>query len=88
MELVEELKIKILDRLNLIEIDPSGVSGDDALFGDGLGLDSLDALELVVIFENDYGIVLSDMESLKPHLKSLNTLAVFIQENRKDCISE
>lgn len=81
--LIEELKLKIIDRLNLLEIDPKDISADDALFNDGLGLDSIDALELVVIFEKDYGIKVTEIESLGPHFASLTTLAKFVNENRQ-----
>ena len=80
--LIEELKLKIIERLNLVEIDPKDVQADDALFNDGLGLDSIDALELIVIFEKDYGIKVVEMESLAPHFESLTTLAEFIHQNR------
>ena len=82
-QLIEELKLKIIDRLNLLEIDPKDIGADDALFNDGLGLDSIDALELVVIFEKDYGITITEIESMAPHFKSLATLAKFVDENRK-----
>ena len=81
-QLVEELKSKIIQRLNLLEIDPKDIHADDALFNDGLGLDSIDALELVVIFEKDYGITVNDIELLTPHFETLSTLAQFVEENR------
>lgn len=82
--LIEELKLKIIDRLNLAEINPKDIAADDSLFGDGLGLDSLDALELVLIFDNDYGIQVDEIESIRPHLKSLTTLAGFIDGHRQN----
>lgn len=82
--LVEELKLKIIDRLNLLEVDPKDITADDALFNEGLGLDSIDALELVVIFEKDYGIKVTEIESLGPHFKSLKTLAEFVSQNRQN----
>lgn len=81
--LIEELKLKIIERLNLLEIDPKSIDADDPMFNDGLGLDSIDALELVVIFEKDYGIKVTEIESLGPHFKSLRTLAEFVKENRQ-----
>ncbi|MDC3388619.1 phosphopantetheine-binding protein [Flavobacteriaceae bacterium] len=80
--LIEELKLKIIDRLNLLEIDPKDIGQDDPLFNDGLGLDSIDALELVVIFEKDYGITVTEIESMSEHFRSLKTLAAFVKENR------
>ena len=79
--LIEELKSKIIERLNLLELDPKDIEADDILFNEGLGLDSIDALELVVILETDYGIKIDEMESIKPHFKSLTTLADFVKEN-------
>ncbi len=76
--LVNELKTKIIDQLNLLEIDPASITGDDPLFGEGMGLDSIDGLEIVVILERDYGIAVTEIESLTPHFESLNTLAEFV----------
>lgn len=81
--LIEELKLKIIERLNLLEINPKDIGADDHLFNDGLGLDSIDALELVVIFEKDYGITVTEIESMAPHFRSLATLAEFVKENRQ-----
>jgi len=81
--LINEIKLKIIDRLNLMEVNPEDIKADDALFNDGLGLDSIDALELVVILETDYGIKVDEMESIRPHLKSLATLASFVDTSRQ-----
>lgn len=56
----EELKVKIIEVLNLEDISSSDIKNDDPLFGSGLGLDSIDALELIVLLDKEYGIKLSD----------------------------
>lgn len=55
-----ELKEKIIENLNLEDMEVADIENSDALFGDGLGLDSIDALELIVMLDKDYGIKLSD----------------------------
>ncbi len=82
-ELVEELKIKIIEHLNLAHLKPEEISAEDSLFGEGLGLDSIDAIELLVILESEYGITVEDAEQLRPHFVSLNTLAQYVQKERK-----
>jgi len=77
-QLVNELKNKIIEQLNLVDIDPATVNANDPLFGEGLGLDSIDGLEIVVILERDYNITITEIESLTPHFESLTTLAEFV----------
>ena len=59
-DLRTELKQSIIEQLNLEELNIEDIDNDDALFGDGLGLDSIDALELIVLLEKDYGIKLTE----------------------------
>ena len=59
-ELILELKQKIVEALNLEDVKPEDIDENAALFGDGLGLDSIDALELIVLLDKTYGIRLSD----------------------------
>ena len=61
-ELIKELKEEIIKVLNLEEMTPEDIDENDALFGDGLGLDSIDALELIVLMEKKYGIKLCEQE--------------------------
>ncbi len=82
MELKEELKTKIIDQLNLEDTNITDISDDEPLFGDGLGLDSIDALELIVMLDKDYGIKLSDPKQGKKIFQSVDTMAAYIQENR------
>ena len=79
MELKEELKNKLISQLNLEDVNPADIENDAALFGDGLGLDSIDALEIIVLLDNDYGITLANPEEGKDVFYSINTLADFIE---------
>ncbi|WP_164109500.1 MULTISPECIES: phosphopantetheine-binding protein [Sphingobacterium] len=81
-ELKEELKGKIIEVLNLEDIAVSDINDNDSLFGDGLGLDSIDALELIVLLDKGYGIKLSDPKQGKAIFESINTMADFISKNR------
>ena len=80
--LKEELKGKIIEVLNLEDITLTDIQDEDALFGEGLGLDSIDALELIVLMDKEYGIKLSDPKKGKIIFQSINTMASYISENR------
>jgi acyl carrier protein len=77
-----ELKTKIIESLKLQDITPDQIDDDAPLFGAGLGLDSIDALELVVMLEKNYGIVIKDIEEGRPAFQSVRTLAAFIESKR------
>lgn len=77
-----ELKDKIIEVLNLEDVAATNINDDDALFGDGLGLDSIDALELIVMLDKDYGIKLVDPKEGKTIFKSIATMASYITNNR------
>lgn len=81
-ELKEELKTKIIEQLNLEDVAVADIADDDALFGDGLGLDSIDALELIVMLDKDYGIRLSDPKEGRKIFESVQVMADYIQEHR------
>jgi acyl carrier protein len=81
----DQIKIltkQIVEQLNLLDIDPDKVDPDDAIFGTGLGLDSIDALEIVVLLENEYGIKVEKADELRPHFESLRKLSAYVQEKR------
>jgi acyl carrier protein len=80
--LKQELKGKIIEVLNLEDVSASDINDNDALFGDGLGLDSIDALELIVMLDKDYGIKLTDPKEGKNIFASINTMAEYITANR------
>ncbi len=77
-----ELKTKIIEVLNLEDISVEDINDNDALFGDGLGLDSIDALELIVLMDKDYGIKLTDPKEGKTIFQSIETMAAYIGEKR------
>lgn len=82
-QLKEDLKIKLIEALNLEEITPEEIDSAAPLFGDGLGLDSIDALEIILILEKSYGIRLENPAGAKEIFFSVDTLADFIYKNRK-----
>ena len=82
-ELVLELKKAIIKALNLEEMTPGDIDADAPLFGDeGLGLDSIDALELIVLLEKNYGIKLENPTAGKEIFKSVATIAAYVQQHR------
>ncbi|PZX48724.1 phosphopantetheine-binding protein [Algoriphagus chordae] len=81
-ELKQELKAKIIDQLNLEDISVEDIKDTDHLFGDGLGLDSIDALELIVMLDKDYGIKLTDPKEGKAIFESIEVLGKHISEHR------
>ncbi len=82
-ELVLELKKEIIEALNLEEMTPEDIDASAPLFGeDGLGLDSIDALELIVLLEKKYGIKLANPAEGKKIFTSVDSIAAFVSENR------
>lgn len=81
-ELKKDLKRLIVERLRLEGVTPDSIADDAPLFGDGLGLDSVDALELVVGLEQEYGIVIKSHEIDKTIFTSVQTLANFVRSAR------
>jgi acyl carrier protein len=80
--LKERLKAMLVEELNLEEINPEDIVDDDPLFGEGLGLDSLDAVELVVLVEKHFGVEIKDMDEGRIAFASINSLAAFIEERK------
>jgi acyl carrier protein len=81
-DLVLELKKLIINTLKLEDINPDDIVDDAPLFGEGLGLDSIDALELVVALEKTYGVFIPDSEVGKKVFRSVNALAEFVKTQR------
>jgi len=79
----DTLKKKLIEGLALEDIEPSEIADSDALFNEGLGLDSVDAIELVVILDNEYGIKFKTMEETKDVFVSIQILTNYINANRK-----
>lgn len=83
MELTEQLKEQIIKALNLEEMTPEDIDTEAPLFGDdGLGLDSIDALELIVLLEKEYGIKLANPAEGKAIFKSVASIADYVSKNR------
>ncbi|MBR6989549.1 MAG: acyl carrier protein [Bacteroidaceae bacterium] len=83
-ELIKQLKEQIIDVLNLEEMTPDDIDDQASLFGeDGIGLDSIDALELIVLLEKEYGIRLANPSEGKAIFKNVATIADFVSKNRK-----
>ncbi|MEJ2594726.1 MAG: phosphopantetheine-binding protein [bacterium] len=82
-ELIEQLKVQLIRQLNLEDMEPEDIDPDEPLFGEGLGLDSIDALELIVLLEKEYGIKIENPKDGQKVFFSLRTMAEFIQEHQK-----
>ena len=80
--LKQELKERIINALNLEDISVEDIQDNDPLFGDGLGLDSIDALELIVLLDKEYGIKLADPKLGKDIFQSVETMAQYVAANR------
>lgn len=81
--LITKLKTEIIEVLNLTEMNPGDIDENAPLFVDGLGLDSIDALELIVLLEKKYGLKLGTAEEGKQVLRSVTSMAEFITANQK-----
>lgn len=82
-DLNTELKQYIIEALNLEDMTPDDIDNEAPLFGEGLGLDSIDALELIVLMEKHYGIRLASAAEGKEIFKSIQTMADYVAKNRK-----
>lgn len=80
-ELKQQLKVQIIQFLNLTELTPEDIKDDEPLFGDGLGLDSIDSLELIVLLKKEYGITIQDPKAGRKILVDVNTMADYIEAN-------
>lgn len=78
-----KLKEQIISALNLEDITPDDIDNNAPLFGEGLGLDSIDALEITLILEKEYGIRFVNSAEAKPVFYSVATLAEYICKNKK-----
>lgn len=83
-ELIEKLKAQLIEALNLEEVKPEDIVPEAPLFGDeGLGLDSIDALEIILLLDKEYGIKLKNPAEGKQVFHSVKTMADYITANRK-----
>ena len=83
-QLIAELKTKIIDALYLEDVTPGEIDPKATLVGGDLGIDSIDVLELVMMIEQDYGVVIDNKELGEKVFASLEALAAHIHENRPD----
>ena len=82
-DLEREVKQLIIDSLSLEDIEPEDIDSEEPLFGDGLGLDSIDALELGIALQKTYNIKLEEgAEENKNHFSSIHSLVAFVQTTR------
>ena len=83
-ELKQKLKLMIIEALELEDIEAADINDDDALFGDGLGLDSIDALEIGLALKKEFGIEFNPKEQENNHhFQSINSLAKFVESQIK-----
>ena len=82
-EIRNKLKELLVSSLSLENIKPEDIKDDEVLFGEGLGLDSLDAVEIVVLLQRNFGLEIKDMEQGRKIFHSIDTLAEYIYENTK-----
>ena len=82
-DLIEKVKQMIIDSLRIEGMTSSEIDSDAQLFGEGLGLDSIDALQLVVAMEKEFGVVVPDAATGSTVFASVRSMAAYIGENRK-----
>jgi acyl carrier protein len=82
-QLIDETKLMIIDALRIEGMAPDDIDTDAPLFGEGLGLDSIDALQLVVAMEKQYGVVVPDAATGTEVFRSVRSMAAYIAEHRK-----
>jgi acyl carrier protein len=80
--LIEKIKHLIIQRLKLVEMTPEMIEIDAPLFGEGLGLDSIDALELVLGLEKEFGVIIPDSEVGKKVFQSVRTMAQYVSDQQ------
>jgi acyl carrier protein len=75
----EKLKAALVEELKLEDVQPQNIEDDAPLFGEGLGLDSLDAIELVVLVQRNFGLIMQDQEEARRAFASVNALCAYIE---------
>ncbi|HMK03259.1 MAG TPA: phosphopantetheine-binding protein [Ferruginibacter sp.] len=81
-ELKLQLKKQIVEFLNLMSVKPEDIKDDEPLFGEGLGLDSIDSIELIVLLGREYGINIQDPKEGRKVLVDINTMVAYIEQHR------
>ena len=77
-----QLKKQIVEFLNLMAVKPEDIKDDEPLFGEGLGLDSIDSIELIVLLNREYGIDIKDPKEGRKVLVDVNTMVDYIEQHR------
>ena len=80
-EIRQTLKEQLIEQLSLEDITPEDIGDDMPLFGEGLGLDSLDAVEIIVLLKRSFGVEVVDAQQSREIFRSVNTLADYISQN-------
>lgn len=81
--LINQLKADIIEQLNLVDVNPDDIQADTPLFGEGLGLDSIDSLEISVLLERKYQVKITNSQEGRKVFQSIRTIAEFIRERRE-----
>lgn len=81
-EIIEQLKVQIIEALSLEDLTPQDIDPDAPLFVEGLGLDSIDAIELILLLEKNYGIKIENPAKRKEVLTSVRTMAMLIESHQ------
>jgi acyl carrier protein len=81
-DLIQKIKQLIIQRLKLVDMTPGMIESNAPLFGEGLGLDSIDALELVLGLEKEFGVIIPDAEVGKKVFQSVRTMAQYVVEQQ------
>ena len=87
-KLKQQLKELLIERLKFEDMTPDDIPDDEPLFDGGLGLDSIDALEIVVMLESEFGLKIKNESSARESFKSINTLARFVAERTSQKVEE
>jgi acyl carrier protein len=82
-DLKRRLKELLIERLKFEDLTPEDIGDDDALFQGGLGLDSIDALEIVVMLESEFGVKVKNESSARDHFRSVSSLAALVEERTR-----
>ena len=86
-QLTLQLKEHIIKHLNLLEMTPADIDNEQPLFGEGLGLDSIDSIELVVLLEREYGIKINDPKDGRKIFVNINTIVDYILQHPNKILS-
>jgi acyl carrier protein len=81
-EFKQQLKKQIVEFLNLTSVNPADIGNEEPLFGEGLGLDSIDSIELIVLLSREYGINIQDPKEGRKVLTDINTMADYVDKHR------